>query len=221
MGNSLATSNWDKAYLDGKYKDEPAIPLVHDIIAELNKRGFTDRLGLYPGCGNGRNFVQLIDAGLKLEGNDISPVAVQQLKSRRPDAVVSVADFLTMPEHTQYWYLLSIQLFQHCNNATKVQLFDKAAALLQPQGLFVLRVNSVNTEIIEEYDLVEGSPDSGFTIRYKSGQKTGQYIHFYSDTELHQLTKGAFKVVMPLREDFTARSDGTRWAQWETILEKR
>ena len=221
MSKQLIITNWDRAYQQGKYDQEGAIPLVQDIIDTVNERGLKDKLGFYPGCGNGRNFVPLFDAGLTMEGNDISQVAVDQLKHRRPKAQVAVGDFLAHEAKTPYGYLLSIQLFQHGDRKTVRQLFDKAHELLQSGGLFVLRVNSIHTQIVQKYDMVEHSPEGGFTVQYYTGQKTGLHVHFYSAEELHNLTKTRYNVVLPLREEFIPRDDGTYWVQWETMLEKK
>ena len=40
--------------------------------------------GLYVGCGTGRNYVPLVDAGLKLTGLDVSKEAIVQLRARHP-----------------------------------------------------------------------------------------------------------------------------------------
>jgi cyclopropane fatty-acyl-phospholipid synthase-like methyltransferase len=120
-----------------------------------------------------------------------------------------------------YWYLLSIQLFQHGNNETVRRLFEKAYEILQPGGLFILRVNSIHTQIVQKYSTVERSPGGGLTIRYHTGQKTGLDVHFYSAEEIHGLTTESYTVIMPLREEFIPREDGTYWVQWETILEKK
>lgn len=221
MSKQLTITNWDRAYKQGKYDQEGAIPLVQDIIDTLNKRGLKDKPGFYPGCGNGRNFVPLFDAGLNLEGNDISPVAIEQLKERRPKAHVAVGDFLAHEAKTPYAYVLSIQLFQHGNRKTVRHLFDKAYELLQTGGLFVLRVNSIHTQIVQKYDVVERSPEGGFTVQYHTGQKTGLHVHFYSAEELHNLIRSRYNIVLPLREEFIPRDDGTYWVQWETMLEKK
>lgn len=221
MSKQLTITNWDRAYQQGKYDHEAPIPLTQDIIVTVSERGLKDKPGFYPGCGNGRNFVPLLDAGLKLEGNDVSPVAVKQLKQRQPKANVEVGDFLTHIAEAPYAYLLSIQLFQHGDRKTVRHLFDKAYELLQPGGLFVLRVNSIHTQIVQQYDLVEHSPEGGFTVQYHTGQKTGLHVHFYSAEELHNLTKLSYNIVLPLREEFMPRDDGTYWVQWETMLEKK
>ncbi|MGI0133960.1 MAG: class I SAM-dependent methyltransferase, partial [Candidatus Micrarchaeaceae archaeon] len=146
MKSNLTVTNWDRAYAQGRYDQEGAIPFVQDIISVIKDRNLVDKPGFYPGCGNGRNFVPLIDAGLPLEGDDISSVAIEQLRARRPQADVNVGDFLAHTAAESYAYLLSIQLFQHGNQKIVRQLFAKAYDLLQPKGLFVLRVNSIHTQ---------------------------------------------------------------------------
>jgi cyclopropane fatty-acyl-phospholipid synthase-like methyltransferase len=164
--------------------------------------------------------VPLHDAGLSLEGSDISPAAIEQLKQRRPEANVKAGDFLTHNTEKPYAYLLSIQLFQHGNSRKARRLFEKTYDLLQPRGLFVLRVNSIHTQIAERHEITERSPEGGLTVKYISGQKTGMDVHFFSAEELHELTRRHYKTVMPLREEFIPRADKSYWVQWETILEK-
>lgn len=221
MSKQLTITNWDRTYKQGKYDQEGPIQLVQDIIDNVSRCGLKDKLGFYPGCGNGRNFVPLVDSGLKIEGNDISPMAIEQLKQRQPKANVAVGDFLTHNATVPYAYLLSIQLFQHGDRKTVRRLFDKARELLQSDGLFVLRVNSIHTQIVQKYDVVERSPEGGFTVQYHAGQKTGLHVHFYSAEEIHNLTRQHYDVVIPLREEFMSRDDGTYWVQWETMLKKK
>jgi len=216
---ALVSSNWNRAYNDGKYDQEGPIPFLKEILEYLKKEKLNDGLGFYPGCGNGRNLVPLLEKGLNIKANDISKVAVDKLKSRFPKANASVGDFLTLDSVKQYDYLLSIQLFQHVNEHGPETLFEKVDQLLKPKGLFILRVNSIHTQIVQDYSIVSKSEQGGFTIKYKSGQKDGQHIHFYSAEEIHSLTN-KYEVLMPLREEFIPRDDGTYWVQWETILKK-
>ena len=44
-----------------------------------------DLPGVYIGCGNGRNYVPLVDRGLDLVGLDVSLAAIRQLTARVPD----------------------------------------------------------------------------------------------------------------------------------------
>ena len=74
---------WDAEYAAGRYTGDPPAAFVRDIVAAARERGL--RHGLYVGCGNGRNLLPLLDAGLDLTGLDISPQAIAQLQARRPD----------------------------------------------------------------------------------------------------------------------------------------
>jgi SAM-dependent methyltransferase len=220
MNDDLTAINWDSAYKKGKYAQEAPIALVHEIIDTVSDLGLVDKRGYYPGCGNGRNYVPLLDAGLLIDGDDISSIAINQLKALRPKAPVTVGDFLTHETNFLYDYLISIQLFQHGTSDIVKKLFKKAHELLAPQGLFILRVNSIHTQIIEKYDKTESLANGSFTIRYHTGQKAGQDIHFYSAEELCGILSHSYKVILPLREEFIERADGTKWVQWETIAQK-
>ncbi len=211
--------NWDKAYKSGKYIGDEPIKFTKDIVNLVQLHLPSKAYGFYPGCGNGRNYLPLLDAGLMLEGNDISSQAIQQLKKVRPSAKVEVGDFMKGSNKT-YDYVVSIQLFQHGTFSEVKKFFDKTYQLINDNGLFFLRVNSVNTQIIEDYEVVENTPENGLTILYKTGQKPGQNIHFYSAKEIQKLTADRYKVILPLREEVIYRDNGTYWVQWETVLQK-
>jgi hypothetical protein len=80
---SVVAASWDAEYGAGRYAGAPPDGFVADIIAAATRHGLSR--GLYIGCGNGRNLVPLLDAGLDLTGLDISPEAIAQLRVRRPD----------------------------------------------------------------------------------------------------------------------------------------
>jgi predicted TPR repeat methyltransferase len=73
---------WDAQYAAGRYQDEPPVEFVADIVAAA-RDARADR-GLYIGCGNGRNYIPLTEAGLDLTGLDISATAIAQLGERLP-----------------------------------------------------------------------------------------------------------------------------------------
>ena len=78
---SLATA-WDAEYTLGRYRDEPPVAFIHDIMAAARAADLAR--ALYIGCGNGRNYLPLVADGLDLTGLDISPVAIAQLAARHP-----------------------------------------------------------------------------------------------------------------------------------------
>ena len=77
-------ASWDAEYRRGRYAGEPPIAFVETIVATLQAEPALWRgRGLYVGCGNGRNYLPLVDAGAELEGIDLSREAITQLVRRR------------------------------------------------------------------------------------------------------------------------------------------
>ena len=225
--SSLTAASWDAEYRAGRYADDAPLPFVGRIVEMLraDPSAWTGA-GLYVGCGNGRNYLPLLDAGLDLSGLDVSREALAQLVDRRPAAAsrVGCADFLSFrPSLPGFDYLIAIQVFQHGDDANIGAYFTRVAALLRPGGLFFLRVNSSSTQISYTHTVVERNTTGGFTIRYDDGPKRGLLIHFFSHLELLERLTPAFVSVTPPREDITQRQPpktGT-WAQWETIWRRR
>jgi len=58
---------WDEEYRRGRYRREPPVGFVNDILEAVVSTD-TAPTGLYIGCGNGRNYLPLADAGLDLVG---------------------------------------------------------------------------------------------------------------------------------------------------------
>jgi len=82
--STRAAAAWDAEYASGRYRGEPPVAFARDIIDAARSRNL--RRGPYIGCGNGRNFIPMSEAGLDLVGLDISAQAVAQLRQRRPAA---------------------------------------------------------------------------------------------------------------------------------------
>ena len=220
-------ASWDAEYRAGRYADDPALPFVDGIVDTLraDPSAWTGT-GLYVGCGNGRNYLPLLDAGLDLFGLDVSHEAITQLIERRPAAAsrLACADFRSFrPSLPGFAYVIAIQVFQHGDDADVAAYFAKVATLLPPGGLFFLRVNSASTQIYHAHTVLERNAAGGFTIRYDDGPKHGLRIHFFSHAELLERLAPAFASVTAPREDVTKRlapKTGT-WAQWETIWRRR
>jgi SAM-dependent methyltransferase len=228
IGDSdLTAASWDAEYRAGRYADDVPLPFVSQIVEMLRADASAWKgTGLYVGCGNGRNYLPLLDAGLDLFGLDVSPEAIAQLIERRPSAAGRViCDDVRRfrPSLPGFDYLIAIQVFQHGDDAEVDACFAKVAALLRPGGLFFLRVNSSSTQIYHAHTVVERNTAGGFTIRYDEGPKRGLLIHFFSHAELLERLTPAFVPLTAPREDVTKRpppKTGT-WAQWETIWRRR
>ena len=77
MSAEPVASRWDSEYRAGRYVAERPLPFVDQILSTLRARpGAMAGVGLYVGCGNGRNYVPLVDAGLDLHGIDVSREAL-------------------------------------------------------------------------------------------------------------------------------------------------
>ena len=64
---------WDAEYAAGRYSREAPAAFIRDVLTAARQRGL--RRGLYIGCGNGRNLVPMVDAGLDLTGLDLAGAA--------------------------------------------------------------------------------------------------------------------------------------------------
>ena len=63
MSAEPVASRWDSEYRAGRYVAERPLPFVDQILSTLRARpGAMAGVGLYVGCGNGRNYVPLVDA---------------------------------------------------------------------------------------------------------------------------------------------------------------
>lgn len=210
---------WDAEYRDGRYRDEPPVPFIHDILAAARPAGLAR--GLYVGCGNGRNYLPLVANGLDLTVLDISPVAIAQLAGRDPhrrDRLVC-GDLTALPDGTSYPVVIGIQVFQHGDRGGAHAHIRAAQERLTPGGLFCLRVNATQTDIWPEHQVTERGPDGGLTVRYLAGPKQGLRIHFFSAAELNALFADRFTPVLPPRQQVTWRVSPQpgQWSQWKAI----
>lgn len=218
-----AAAAWDREYASGRYLAEPPLPFVADIVAAARSHDLSGARGLYIGCGNGRNYLPLVAAGLDLVGIDLSPTAIAQLVEQVPDQGnrLICGDLTALPVGATYALVIGIQVFQHGNRTQTHSHIRAAQALLVPAGLFCVRVNAVGTELEYAHDVVEDATDGGFTVCYRDGPKAGLDIHFFAEAELGSLFDG-YEPVVPPRLVRTWRTPSAlgRWSQWEAIWRK-
>jgi SAM-dependent methyltransferase len=218
-----AAEAWDAEYAVGRYRDDPPVSFVADIIAAARAYDLAGAEGLYVGCGNGRNYLPLTEAGLDLVGLDVSSAALAQLAERAPERRARlVHGDLSALGSEPYSVVVGIQVFQHGSRAAAHDNIRAAQACLAPGGLFCLRVNAVGTDIEYLHDCIEDETEcGGFTVRYLDGPKRGLLIHFFDLSELDSLFAGYERVVAP-RLSRTWRVPVTRgqWSQWEAIYRR-
>jgi hypothetical protein len=211
-------TSWDKEYAGGRYRDEPPVAFVADILAAARRAGLTS--GLYIGCGNGRNYEPLVRGGLDLTGLDISDVALRQLSARMPERRGSLVrgDLSALPEGTRYGVVIGIQVFQHGHAEAAHAHLAAARARVAAGGLMAVRVNAAGTDIAFAHR-VTGRNGDGVTIRYLDGPKAGLEIHFFGEAELRGLFAIGFEPVLPPRAQVTWRQppEAGQWTQWEGI----
>lgn len=212
-------------YEAGRYLGEPPVPFVNDIISSAARLKLLDSLGVYVGCGNGRNYLPLVDAGLDLTRVDVSETAIQELARREPERAKRLVhgDLTALPAGVTYGMVIGIQVFQHGDRATCHEHILAAQRLVAPGGLMVVRVNAVGTDIEFDHDFVESDEGAGFTIRYLQGPKRGLLVHFFERSELETLFADSFDIDLPIRVDSTKRRPpgSGQWSQWEAIWTSR
>jgi Methyltransferase domain len=215
-----AARAWDVEYAAGRYEGEPPVAFVHDIVVAAKDASIGS--GLYIGCGNGRNYVPLVDAGLDLVGLDISATAIAQLTERLParrDRLI-VGDLAALPGGAAYPLVVGIQVFQHGDRAATHAFVAAALDRVAAGGLLAVRVNAVGTDVDHAHEVIEHGVDGSYSVRYTAGPKAGLVVHFWAARELETLIGGAGLVpVLAVRPQATRRRvpKSGLWLQWEGI----
>jgi predicted TPR repeat methyltransferase len=223
MVNQVAVRAWDAEYAAGRYAGEPPVGFVEDIVAAAKAAGVVR--GLYVGCGNGRNYIPLTEAGLDLTGLDISAMAIAQLASRLPerrDRLVT-GDLSGLPDGQRFPLVAAIQVMQHGTRAQAHRLLAQSLDRVAAGGLYAIRVNAVGTDVHHAHEVTERDADGSYSVRYTQGPKAGMTVHFWAARELDTAMSAAvFDPVLPLRPQATwrqARNQGL-WMQWEGIYRR-
>lgn len=221
MVDVQAAQSWDAEYAAGRYEAEPAVAFANDIIVAA--KAVPADHGLYIGCGNGRNYMPLVNAGLDLVGLDISQTAIQQLADRMPsrrDRLV-VGDLSVLPGGDVYPLVAALQVLQHGTREQTHAFLAEALGRVAVEGLFCVRVNAVGTDVFHPHAVVERDADGSYSVRYEAGPKAGLTVHFWAARELRAaLIAAGLTPVLELRPQGTWRqpADKGLWLQWEAIF---
>ncbi len=215
---------WDREYARGRYRSEPPLPFVDDIASAARRCRVPDRLGIYIGCGNGRNYLPVVERGLDLIGLDVSAVALEQLTPRAPGPHRLVhGDLDSLPPDERYGLVIGIQVFQHGDRDRAHRHIRAARDRVDDGGLLAIRVNATDTQLEFAHETVERAEGGGFSVRYLAGPKQGLLVHFFDPGELSELVGDDSEVELALRLDRTERSTpgSGHWSQWEAIWRRR
>lgn len=216
---------WDAEYRSGRYVDDGPVPMVERILETLSERGLSGARGVYLGCGNGRNYVPLREAGLALDGVDVSPVAIAALLARAPrlreGASVTCGDLMEVEPPEPYAYVVAIQSLMHGTAGDVARRFAKVDSLLAAGGLLFLRTNTVASEVTHAHETLEETPLGGRTIRYLGGERDGLVIHFFTEAEVSSLLPGYSRVGRPTTHVVPRTPpEAGQWTQLEAVLQK-
>jgi hypothetical protein len=107
----LLAARGDSEYGAGRYVADRPLPFVDEIISTLRAHPVAmSGVGLYVGCGNGRNYLPLLDAGLDLQGIDVSREALDHLIARRATVTprLACAESRELEIASRFDYLVAI-----------------------------------------------------------------------------------------------------------------
>ena len=130
----MLARRWNEEYARDRYVADAPVAFVQTILDILEKeRGLASACsGLYVGCGNGRNYVPMIERGLDVLGIDSSDVAISQLQKRHPELAdrLMCGRFEEFESDVKFDYIIAIQMFQHGVLQTISGYFDRIQRLL-------------------------------------------------------------------------------------------
>ena len=215
-------ASWDAEYQRERYRCDPPLAFVEDIVDAARRSGRLD--GIYLGCGNGRNYVPLRRAGLRLIGLDVSRVAIEQLGERAPEyrADLRVGNLSSLPAEGAHDLVVALQVLRHGRRDVARAHVRAAQGTVSPGGLIAVRVNATGTDIEYRHDVVERGSDGSHSVHYLEGPKAGLDIHFFAEEELEGLFAESFEPILPLRRADTRRTPPASgvWCQWEGIWQR-
>ena len=219
----MISHRWNNQYNHGKYTNESPIEFVSDILDSLKTNGLDRELGLYLGCGNGRNYIPLRNKNLNIFGIDISQSAISTLVDLYPKYAqdlqcTSITNFET---NDKFAYIIAIQVMQHGDTRMINSYFDKINELLENNGMLFIRVNSISTEIYHKHTIIENK--DGLTVQYNKGPKQDLLIHFFTKSELERYITSRGMIVQYIHEVSIKRKPPKTgsWYQWELVCKKQ
>ena len=199
---------------DESTADMPVEPVI-DFLAELAGGGAALELAI----GTGRIAMPLAARGVRVQGIDLSPDMVAQLRKKTGGAEIPVAigDYATT--RVDGTFSLVYIVFNSINNQTtqdaQVASFQNAAAHLEPGGCLVVEVGTPAGEPLSVFDLSETHVG---VDEYEAATQRLVSHHFTLVDGRWERLSMPFRSVSPAELDLMARIAGMRlrerWADW-------
>jgi SAM-dependent methyltransferase len=202
---------------------EPAVvePAV-SFLADLAGTGAALELGI----GTGRLALPLSQRGIRVQGIELSPAMVAQLKSKPggDNIAVTIGDFATTKVDGSFKvaYLVRNTIANLTTQDEQVECFRNVAAHLEPGGCFVIEVY-----IPELRRLPPGETVHAFTVtpthlgfeEYDVATQIAYSHHYWVVDGQLETFSAPFRYVWPSELDLMARLAGMtlreRWSGWE------
>jgi SAM-dependent methyltransferase len=200
----------------GEWGDAEVVGATVDFLAELAGDGAALELGI----GTGRIALPLAARGIRVQGIDLSPDMVAQLRAKPggEDIPVTLGDFAST--RVGDGFSLAYVVFNTINNLTtqeaQVACFESASAQLEPGGCFVVEVGVPGGGPLRVFDL----SDSHVGIdEYESATQRLVSHHFNLIDGRWERLSVPFRSVGPAELDLMARLAGMRlrerWSGWK------
>lgn len=202
---------------------EPAVvePAV-SFLADLAGTGAALELGI----GTGRLALPLSQRGIRVQGIELSPAMVAQLKLKpgADNVAVTIGDFATTKVDGSFKvaYLVRNTIANLTTQDEQVECFRNVAAHLEPGGCFVIEVY-----IPELRRLPPGETVHAFTVtpthlgfeEYDVATQIAYSHHYWVVDGQLETFSAPFRYVWPSELDLMARLAGMtlreRWSGWE------
>jgi SAM-dependent methyltransferase len=201
-------------YDDADYSSPEAVVPVVDFLEPLAAGG-----ALELAIGTGRIALPLAARGVRVEGIDLSPDMVAQLRHKPGGADIPVAmgDFATT--RVEGAFSLVYLVFNTIGNLTsqdaQIACFRNAAAHLVPGGAFVVELGVPSAEPLSVFDLSE--THAGIDEYDAATQRLVSH-HFTLVDGSWELVSMPFRAASPAELDLMARMAGMalgeRWGGW-------
>ena len=200
----------------GEWGDPAVVGPTADFLAELAGEGAALELGI----GTGRVALPLAARGVRVEGIDLSPDMVAQLRAKQggEDIPVTLGDFSST--RVGDGFSLAYIVFNTINNLTaqeaQLACFENVAAQLETGGCFVVEVGVPGAGPLRVFDLSD--THVGIDEYEATTQRLVSHHFNLIDGQWERLSM-PFRSVGPAELDLMARLAGMRlrerWSDWK------